>query len=89
MKNTTNVDLRDRIERLVLIAGGGNFSKADLDAANGSLRDVGMHSLGYMNLILALEENLGVIIDPEEDPSFLFLVESITRFVEAQLSATP
>jgi acyl carrier protein len=82
-------DLRTQIKELVLLASGGAISMEELESADGSLELVGFNSIAYINLMEALEQTMGVIIDPEEDPEYLNSVDSIAAFVEAQRRIPP
>lgn len=77
--------LKDKVERLVCIATGDSIRAEDLRQAGGSLRDVGIDSIGFMNLLEGLEKSFGVVIDPEEDPRHLVSVDSIVSFLADQL----
>ncbi|MEK8173939.1 phosphopantetheine-binding protein [Streptomyces sp. M19] len=78
---TTETDLRAQIEELVEIATGRVVTVADLRAADGSLDGAGVNSIGYINLLEALEQRFGAVIDLEADPQYLMSVDSIVRFV--------
>lgn len=77
--------MKDRVERLVCIATGDSVREEDLRQAGGSLQDVGLDSIGFMNLLESLERSFGVVIDPEEDPRHLLSVDSIVAFLADQL----
>ncbi len=78
-------EMTERVERLICIASGGAFSEQELREAGGSLRDVGLDSIAYMNLLEGLERSFGVVIDPEEDPQYLSSVSNIVLFLAGQL----
>ncbi|WP_156755626.1 phosphopantetheine-binding protein [Actinokineospora pegani] len=74
-------DRRAEIERLIEVATGRVVTVADLRAAGGALDAAGVNSIGYINLLEALEARYGVAIDPEADPQHLATVDSIAEFV--------
>lgn len=76
-------DLREQIELLVEVATGRVVTVADLRAAGGGLDDAGVNSIGYINLLEALQRRYGAVIDPEEAAHHLLTVDSIVRFVQA------
>jgi len=78
--------IREKVQRLVVIASGGHLTPEDLGTSGGSLAEVGFDSIGYMNLFESLERSFGVVIDPEKDPSHLTSVDSIVHFLHEQLS---
>jgi acyl carrier protein len=75
-----------RVERLVYIAAGGKISEADLKDGRTDLRQIGLDSLGYLNLLEGLERTFGVVIDLDQEPdhSFLHTIENIVRFLKAR-----
>jgi acyl carrier protein len=83
---------RKRVQRLIQMAAGGRIPEEEL-AATGTdqqdLRDLGLDSLGYLNLLEGLERTFGVAIDLDEheDHSFLHTVDNIVRFVTAERGA--
>lgn len=89
MSKRSDEDLRTQIKDLVVLAAGGSISMEELEAADGSLEAVGVNSIAYINLMEALEQTLGVVIDPEEDPEYLQSVGSIAMFVESQRRMPP
>ncbi len=89
MSKRSDEDLRTQIKDLVVLAAGGGISMEELEAADGSLEAVGVNSIAYINLMEALEQTLGVVIDPEEDPEYLQSVDSIAMFVESQRRMPP
>jgi len=76
--------LHEQVEQLIEIATGRVVTAADLRTADGSLDKAGVNSIGYINLLEALEQRFGTVIDPEADPQHLMSVESIVRFVRAR-----
>ncbi|MCX4409548.1 MULTISPECIES: phosphopantetheine-binding protein [unclassified Streptomyces] len=75
--------LHEHIEALVETATGRVVTAADLRAAGGDLDRAGVNSIGYINLMEALEQRFGVLIDPEADPQYLASVDSIALFLAA------
>jgi acyl carrier protein len=73
--------LHARLVALVLESGDGNFSEQDLAAANGSLRMLNYSSLSYMRLIDAIENELGVYLDPEADNALFENIDSLTDLI--------
>ena len=88
MSDDTRASLKRQIEQLVYIAAGGKVSKENISQSDVDLREVGLDSLGYLNLLEALERKLGVIIDleEEEDHSFLHTVNNIVSYVAERRS---
>ncbi|MER6914843.1 hypothetical protein ABT354_24475 [Streptomyces sp. NPDC000594] len=81
-----DAELRAEIEHLVEIATGKVVTVTDLRAADGDLDRAGVNSIGYINLMEALERSYGAVIDPEADPQHLLSVDSITRFIRSAQS---
>lgn len=77
---------RKRVQRLIYMAAGGKIPEAELVETGTDLRDLGLDSLGYLNLLEGLERTFGVAIDLDqhEDHSFLHTVDNIVRFVSAR-----
>lgn len=75
--------LRAEIEALVETATGRVVTVDDLRSADGVLDLAGVNSIGYINLLEALEQRFGLVVDPEADPHYLRSVDSIVRFVLA------
>lgn len=84
MPKAIDEDLRGRIKELIVLASGGAVSIEELEAADGSLEEVGVNSIAYINLMEAMEQTMGVVIDPDEDPEYLSSVDSIAAFVQSQ-----
>jgi acyl carrier protein len=72
-----------RVRRLVSIAAGGRIDEADLADENADLRQMGLDSLGYLNLLEGLERTFGVAIDLDQEPDhrFLHTIGNLTRFL--------
>jgi acyl carrier protein len=77
--------MKKRVQRLVFLAAGGKIDEAELGRHDTDLRDIGLDSLGYLNLLEGLERTFGVAIDldQEEDHSFLHTIDNIVRYVAA------
>ncbi len=84
--NEETAAIRSKVERLALIAGGGKISAADIEATHGHLREAGLDSLGYLNLLEGLERTFGVAIEleAEDDHTFLHTVDNIVRYLQEQ-----
>ena len=78
--------MKRRVQRLVYIAAGGKIDEQELGRYDTDLRDIGLDSLGYLNLLEGLERTFGVAIDldREEDHSFLHTIDNIVRYLVAQ-----
>lgn len=76
---------RNKVEQLVCVASGGSVNVDELRCADGILKNVGLGSIGYMNLLESIERTFGIIIDPEQDPKYLVSVDTIVDFVSDQL----
>ena len=78
--------MRKKVQRLVFIAAGGKLAAAELEHYDADLRQIGLDSLGYLNLLEGLERTFGVAIDldQEEDHSFLHTIDNIVTYVAAQ-----
>ncbi|GAB3441127.1 acyl carrier protein [Actinophytocola sediminis] len=82
MRNdAVDTTLREQVEHLVEVATGRVVTVADLRAAAGALDEAGVNSIGYINLLEALDRRYGVVVDPEEAAQHLLTVDSIVRFV--------
>jgi acyl carrier protein len=89
MNDDDRQGMRKKVQRLIFIAAGGKISEAELERCDADLRDIGLDSLGYLNLMEGLERTFGVTIDldQEEDHSFLHSIDNIVRYVAAQRGA--
>lgn len=87
--NDDQMAMKKRVQRLVYIAAGGKINEEDLGRHDTDLREIGLDSLGYLNLLEGLERTFGVAIDldQEEDHSFLHTIDNIVRYVAAQRGA--
>jgi acyl carrier protein len=86
MNDDDLIAMKKRVQRLVYIAAGGKIKEEELGRYDIDLRDIGLDSLGYLNLLEGLERTFGVAIDldQEEDHSFLHTIDNIVRYIAAQ-----
>ena len=86
MSEEDQLAMKKRVQRLVYIAAGGKIKEEELGHYGTDLRNLGLDSLGYLNLLEGLERTFGVVIDldHEEDHSLLHTIDNIVRFVETQ-----
>ncbi|MFE7108574.1 hypothetical protein ACFU98_05195 [Streptomyces sp. NPDC057575] len=63
----TDDTLRVQLLALVVESGDGSITEQDVINADGSLRSLNYSSISYMRLIDAIENELGVYVDPEAD----------------------
>jgi acyl carrier protein len=86
MKDDELTAMTRRVERLIYIAAGGKIDEQELARHDADLRDLGLDSLGYLNLLEGLERTFGVAIDldHEEDHSFLHTIDNIVRYLVAR-----
>jgi len=75
--------LKKRLQRLVYLAAGGKIAEAELERGDVDLREIGLDSLGYLNLLEGLERTFGVSIDldQEEDHRFLHTIDNLARYL--------
>jgi acyl carrier protein len=85
MSDDVLVGVRQRVQRLIFLAAGGKIAEQDLARHDADLRDIGLDSLGYLNLLEGLERTFGVTIDLDQEPDhgFLHTVDGIVRHVAA------
>jgi acyl carrier protein len=78
--------LRKQVQRLVYLAAGGKVAEEELARHDADLRELGLDSLGYLNLLEGLERTFGVAIDldAEEDHSFLHTLDNLVRYLAAR-----
>jgi acyl carrier protein len=78
--------MRRQVQRLVYLAAGGKIAGAELARYDADLRQLGLDSLGYLNLLEGLERTYGVAIDldREEDHSFLHTIDNLVRYLVAR-----
>lgn len=86
MNEDDRMAMRKRVQRLIYIAAGGKIDEEDLGQYDADLRQIGLDSLGYLNLLEGLERTFGVAIDldHEEDHSFLHTIDNIVSYVSAR-----
>ncbi|MBT8163495.1 MULTISPECIES: acyl carrier protein [Arthrobacter] len=77
----------DRIADLVESVSSGEINKIEALDHSRSLSDKGLTSLAFLQLVDAIETDLGVYIDLEGDISFLQTVEGIASYVDQQTSS--
>ncbi len=89
MEQDDQTAMRTRVRRMVLLAAGGRIQDEDLVGYDTDLRDIGLDSLGYLNLLEGLERTFGVAIDldAESDHSFLHSIDNIVRYLVARRGA--
>lgn len=78
-----HADVRAHLVRLILESSDRNLAAGDLARDSGSLRTLGYSSLSYIRLIDAIENELGVYIDPDADLELFSTVDSILGMVVA------
>jgi acyl carrier protein len=78
--------IKQRVQRLVFLAAGGKISEADLASSDTDLREIGLDSLGYLNLLEGLERTFGVSIDLDQEPDhkFLHTIDNLVRYLAAR-----
>ena len=78
--------MKKRVQRLVYLAAGGKISEQELARSDADLREVGLDSLGYLNLLEGLERAFGVAIDLDQEPdhSFLHTIDNLVRYLLVQ-----
>ncbi|MGC5346227.1 hypothetical protein ACPXCE_05510 [Streptomyces sp. DT24] len=77
--------LRSQIVRIVLDSAEGDLTGEQLTAAGDSLAAVSYSSLSYIRMIDAIENELGVYLDPEEENEHFETVDGIVKLVSEQL----
>lgn len=78
-------DILERVEAVIVVASEGNVTAKALQDAGGSLMDAGLDSMQILAVIMGLESEFGIIIDVNEDASFIASTATITEFVTNQL----
>jgi len=78
-------DPRPKILALVAAASNGRVSEQDLKDAGGDLVNAGMESIDVIGVIEGIESEFSIVIDMNDDPSFLSNVETIAEFVLTSL----
>ena len=83
---SSTLTLTQTIARLVARASAGSISEEQAARPGINLSEQGLSSLEYLRLIDAIEIELGVYIDLEDDLAFMTSVRGIAEFVSAQLA---
>ncbi|WP_406140109.1 hypothetical protein [Streptomyces sp. NBC_01089] len=78
---TSATDLRSRLIRIVIESADGELTNGDLAKADYSLLALNYSSLSYMRLIDAVENDLGVYLDPEADTDRFATVDGILGLI--------
>jgi acyl carrier protein len=86
MDDKTVSTMKQRVQRLVYMAAGGKIREDDLREHHLDLRQLGLDSLGYLNLLEALERTFGVVIDLDQEPdhTFLHTIDNMVRYLAAR-----
>lgn len=81
--NSTQAPLGQRVQNLVFLAAGGKIPQEDLEAWSADLRNLGLDSLGYLNLLEGIERTFGVAIDldTDKDHKFLHTIDGIIDYL--------
>jgi acyl carrier protein len=89
MDDDDRLAMKKRVQRLVYLAAGGKIREDELAQSDADLRQIGLDSLGYLNLLEGLERTFGVAIDLDqmEDHSFLHTIDNLVRYLSAQRGA--
>ncbi len=89
MDENEQTAMRRQVKRLVLIAAGGRIQDEEQLGYDTDLRQVGLDSLGYLNLLEGLERTFGVPVDldQEDDHTFLHTIDNIVRHLAARRGA--
>lgn len=82
----TSTSVESVIADLVEHASDGVISASEALKPDTDLRERGLTSLAFLQLVDAVENELGVYVDLEEDIQFMRTVAGITRYVQAQLA---
>lgn len=79
------MNVRSHLIHLIVESSEGNVSESDLSAAGGSLSAFNYSSLSYIRLIDAIENELGVYIDPDADAESFTTLDGIVALVAQSL----
>ncbi|WBB81901.1 hypothetical protein O7606_11375 [Micromonospora sp. WMMD882] len=85
MSNVQPDELRSRVVRIIVASAEGDLSEQDLARADGSLPAVSYSSLSYIRMIDAIENEIGVYLDPEEESRRLETVDGIVALIADNL----
>jgi acyl carrier protein len=78
-------DIMHRIENVIAVAANGEVTAQNLREAGGSLSDAGLDSMQILAVIMGLESEFGIVIDVNQDASFLMNTSTLAAFVAEQL----
>jgi acyl carrier protein len=81
---SSTLTLTQTIARLVAQASAGSISEELAACPDTNLTEQGLSSLSYLKLIDAIEVELGVYIDLEDDLAFMTSVQGIAEYVCTQ-----
>jgi acyl carrier protein len=81
---TSTSSTESMIANLVEHASDGMISATEALKPDTDLQERGLTSLAFLQLVDAVENELGVYVDLEEDLRFMRTVAGISRYVEAQ-----
>ncbi|MGW1075398.1 phosphopantetheine-binding protein [Streptomyces sp. NPDC002537] len=77
--------LRTRIVRIIVNSAEGGLTEQELASVDGSLSALGYSSLSYIRMIDAVENELGVYLDPEVREENFATVDGILALVREEL----
>jgi len=83
---TTTSSLQNEIAALVERATDGLISATEALDPDTDLQERGMSSLGFLQLVDAIENTMGVYVDLEQDITFMRTVAGIAGYVETELA---
>ena len=78
-------DITRRIEAVIAAASDGQVTGESLLQSDGVLMDAGLDSMQILAVIMGLEAEFGIVIDVNEEASFLMSISTLSAFVAAQL----
>jgi acyl carrier protein len=75
--------MKRKVQRLIFLAAGGRIAEETLAEHTVDLRQIGLDSLGYLNLLEGLERTFDVVIDLEREPdhTFLHTIDNIVNWI--------
>ena len=81
--------MKDQLKKLILVAAGGKLNADDLADTGIDLRDIGLDSLGYLNLLEGIARSYDVVIDIEEedDHTFLHTIDNLAVYLTDRVDA--
>ncbi len=74
------------VETVVVQSVEGAFSLEELREADGSLKALGVSSVQYMNILDAIEGQLGIVIEPDVDPEVFETVAGLAGYLDKLLA---